>query len=262
MTLIGMARRSLAATLEMALPTICGGCSAPGATWCVACADETSRATYREGARQVCPTPCPVGYPPTWAASPYDAGVRKALVAFKDGDRRDLTAVLAPMLSGAMAAALAGDLRLRAVLASGNGPVFVIPVPSSPAAVRRRGDAPLELLTRAAVRQVGLSERELIVSSALRLRRRVADQAGLDHRQRADNLERAMQVKPRWQASIHGVTALLVDDVLTTGATLTEAARALSSGGARHVAGATVAATQRRGIPGGSAHDGDRRPHC
>jgi len=190
-----------------------------------------------------------VGYPPTWAASPYGAAARAALVAFKDGDRRDLVAVLAPMLSGAMAAALARDPRLRSVLASGNGPVFVIPVPSSPSAVRRRGDAPLELLTRAAVRHLGFSERELIVSPALRLRRRVADQAGLDHGQRADNLERAMQVQPRWLPSIHGVTALLVDDVLTTGATLMEAARALSAGGASHVAAATVAATQRRGIP-------------
>lgn len=249
MTLIAIARRSLAATLELALPTTCGGCGIPGATWCAECAGEAGHSRYVGGARQVCPTPCPVGpvgFPPTWAASPYGAATRAALVAFKDGDRRDLVAVLAPMLSGAMAAALAADPHLRAVLASGNGPVFVVPVPSSTAAVRRRGDAPLEQLTRAAVRQVGLSERELVVSSALRLRRRVADQAGLDHTQRADNLERAMRVRSRWRASVHGVTALLVDDVLTTGATLMEAARALSAGGASHVAAATVAATERR----------------
>jgi len=151
------------------------------------------------------------------------------------------------MLADAMAAALEGDAQLRAVLASGNGPVFVVPVPSSPAAVRRRGDAPLNLLTRAAVREVGLSPRELIVSPALRLQRRVADQAGLDHFQRANNLERAMQLRPRWRTSIAGVSCLLVDDVLTTGATLVEAARALRAGGSGHVAAATVAATQRRG---------------
>ena len=56
-----------------------------------------------------------------------------------------------------------------------------------------------------------------------------------------------MQVQPRWRDSIQGIACLLVDDVLTTGATLVEAARALHEGGAGHVAAATVAATQRRG---------------
>jgi predicted amidophosphoribosyltransferase len=251
MTLIRIARRSLSATLELALPTTCGGCGASSVSWCSTCASEASDATYFGGALQVCPTPCPEGYPPTWAASPYGAAVRAALVAFKDGDRRDLVTVLAPMLSGSMAAALAGDGDLRAVLASGNGPVLVVPVPSSPSAVRRRGDAPLELLTHAAIRQVGLTEREVLFAPALRLRRRVTDQSGLDHRHRADNLEHAICVRPRWQASIQGGTALLVDDVLTTGATIVEAARALTAGGVSHVAAATVAATQRRGIPVG-----------
>ena len=248
MTLIGIARRSLGATLEMALPTTCGGCGLPGVTWCAACAEEAGHATYPGGAKQVCPTPCPRGFPLTWSASPYDDAARKALVAFKDGDRRDLVAFLAPMLSDAMSAALAGDPQLRAVQASGNGPVFVVPVPSSPAAVRRRGDAPLDLLAWAAVREVGLSSRDLIVAPALTLRRRVADQSGLDHRQRASNVESAMQVRPRWRSSIGGVACLLVDDVLTTGATLAEAARALRVGGAGPIVAATVAATQRRGI--------------
>jgi predicted amidophosphoribosyltransferase len=246
----------------MALPTTCGGCGVPGPVWCVSCAHDTSRTTLPGGPRQVWPSPCPEGHPPTWAATPYDGAARAALVAFKDGDRRDLVAVLVPMLSDAIAAALAGDPHLRAVLACGNGPVFVVPVPSAPSAVRRRGDAPLELLTSAALREVGPTPRELVVSPALRLRRRVADQSGLDHRQRANNLERAMQVQPRWRASIRGVTALLVDDVLTTGATLVEAARALRAGGVEHVAAATIAATQRRGIPvGGGARDGDLRSH-
>ena len=249
MSLVRIARRSLSATVELALPTTCGACGASGATWCLACAQEAASAKYSGGAREVCPSPCPEGYPRTWAATPYDASVRAALVAFKDSDRRDLVMVLAPMLSSSMVAALAGDSTLREVLASGNGPVLVVPVPSSRAAVRRRGDAPLELLTREAVRQVRLSERELMFTPALRLRRRVADQAGLDHRHRADNLEHAIGVRPRWQATIQGATALLVDDVLTTGATIVEAARALTAGGVSHVAAATVAATQRRVIP-------------
>jgi predicted amidophosphoribosyltransferase len=175
--------------------------------------------------------------------------VRAALVAFKDGDRRDLEMVLSPLLAAAIAAALAGDPHLAALLRAGNGPVFVVPVPSSPAAVRRRGDAPLELMTRAASEQSGRPGLELLVSPALRLRRRVADQAGLNHRERARNLEHAMQVRPRWRPGVVGVSCLLVDDVLTTGATLVEAARALREAGAGYVAAAVVAATHRRSRP-------------
>ena len=254
-------RESLRATMEMALPTACGGCGSPGLTWCGSCRDETVHVAYPGGSRQVRPTPCPAGCPPTWAATSYDGVARAALVAFKDGDRRDLSTVLAPMLSGAMAAALVLDPRLAAALILGSERVFVVPVPSSPSAVRRRGDAPLELLTRAAAGQCARSGAELTISPALRLRRRVADQAGLNHRQRAANLEQAMQVRPRWQARVQGATCLLVDDVMTTGATLAEAARALRAGGAVHVAAATVAATQRRGIPAGSPQgSGDLLP--
>lgn len=233
----------------MALPTICGGCGSPGPTWCPACALETTLVSFRGGPKQVQPTPCPAGCPATWAAVPYDAAPRAALVAYKDGDRRDLGRVLAPMLSEAVTVALAADPRLRALLRSGNGPVFVVPVPSSRSAFRRRGDAPLELLTRAAVVHTARTERDLIVCPALGLRRRVRDQAGLDHGQRATNLEHAMQVQPRWRNSLQGVSCLLTDDVLTTGSTLVEAARALLAGGATHVVAATVAATQRRAIP-------------
>ena len=130
-------RESLRATMEMALPTACGGCGSPGLTWCGSCRDETVHVAYPGGSRQVRPTPCPAGCPPTWAATSYDGVARAALVAFKDGDRRDLRTVLAPMLSGAMAAALVLDPRLAAALSLGSGPVAVVPVPSSPSAVRR-----------------------------------------------------------------------------------------------------------------------------
>lgn len=256
MTRFGAVRRPLQAILEMALPATCGGCGLPGSIWCEACRRDCGRTTYPAGPSQVCPTPCPAGFPPTWATTPYGGSARAALVAFKDGERRDLETVLVPMLSGALLAVLVRDPHLRALLTSGNGPVFVVPVPSSAPAVRRRGDAPLELLTRSAVARAARSEAELIVAPALRLRRRVADQAGLSHQQRAGNLEHAMQVQPRWLASIRGVTCLLTDDVLTTGATLVEAARALRAGGAVHVAAATIAATQKRGIPASGG------PHC
>ena len=129
-----------------------------------------------------------------------------------------------------------------------------------PCGCRAGVGAPLWLLTSAAVSRTNRGEFELLVAPALSLRRRVADQAGLNHLQRAANLELAMQVRARWRDCICGATCLLVDDVLTTGATLGEAARGLREGGAQHVAAVTVAATQRRGIPAANqAQDGDPR---
>jgi predicted amidophosphoribosyltransferase len=88
-----------------------------------------------------------------------------------------------------------------------------------------------------------------VLAEALKPRRRVADQAGLNARQRAVNLEHSMVVRPRWESAIAGSHCIVVDDVLTTGATLVEAARALRSSGASSVVAATVCATQRRSRP-------------
>ena len=96
-----------------------------------------------------------------------------------------------------------------------------------------------------------------MLSDALVPRRRVADQAGLGARARAVNLEHALAVRPRWATVVAGASCVVVDDVLTTGATLVEATRALRSGGARTVVAATVCATQRH--PGGVQGTGGKR---
>ncbi|MFB4313305.1 ComF family protein [Actinomadura sp. 21ATH] len=82
------------------------------------------------------------------------------------------------------------------------------------------------------------------VLQALRQRRRVLDQAGLPVGRRAANLAGALEVLP--SAAVAGRTVVLVDDVITTGATLAEAARALRAADARVAAAATVAATPLR----------------
>jgi predicted amidophosphoribosyltransferase len=76
--------------------------------------------------------------------------------------------------------------------------------------------------------------------------RRVADQAHLGRAARAANLAGSMVVDSRWARVVDGAACVLVDDVVTTGATLAEGARALRSAGALHVLAAACAATPRR----------------
>ena len=65
------------------------------------------------------------------------------------------------------------------------------------------------------------------VVAVLRQRRVVADQSGLDSRQRLANLTGALEVAPGGVRLLRGGRVVLVDDLMTTGASLTEAARAL-----------------------------------
>ena len=173
-----------------------------------------------------------------WTVLPYQGAVRAALVNFKDNGRRDLAGVLAPVLTEALLAGLLG---------SGHrcgGPIIIVPAPSARGNVRRRGDRPLVLLARGALGSLPREVRPPLVQ-ALRLRRAVADQAGLDSGGRAANLSGAMTVTPRWRPQVRGACCVVVDDVITTGATLAEAARALFQSGAADVLAVTVAATRR-----------------
>jgi predicted amidophosphoribosyltransferase len=75
--------------------------------------------------------------------------------------------------------------------------------------------------------------------------RRVQDQAGLDAAGRAANLRGALAVRPARVPSVRGRAVLLVDDVMTTGATLASGAAAIRAAGAHPFGVAVVAATVR-----------------
>ena len=180
--------------------------------------------------------------PPTWAGPAYDGVVRTAVVAWKDGGRADLTgAVLAPLLRDVLAAALTASPEHRAALARGS-PVALVPAPSARGRTRRRGEHRVRSLVGAAVR----GARGLRVVDAHELSRRVADQAGLGAAQRHRNLEGAVRVRRGRAGAVAGLPCVVVDDVVTTGATLTECARALRAAGSGPVVAVTIAATRRR----------------
>lgn len=210
----------LADLLDLVLPRSCAGCAAAGRILCHACLDSLGPP------RRHRPSPCPPGLPDLAAATSYDGPARAVLLGHKEQGRLGL----ARPLGGALAAAVALlDLPPRVVL---------VPVPSNPVSVRARGhDHARRLAVAAARRLPGAQARPLLLSA-----RPVADQAGLAARARAANLAGALRARAR----LDGLAVVVVDDVVTTGATLAEAARALRAAGADVRGAAVVAATARR----------------
>lgn len=242
-TLVASLVAAGSALVELVLAGGCAGCggSPAGALLCQDC-----RVALDEPARPAWPTPAPPGLPPPWAVARYDGGTRAAVLAHKEDGRLALARPLGDALARAVRAALVARMQCDA---HGNS-VYLVPVPSRRAAVRARGhDSTLRLARRAAVtvRRDGIAVEVLPV---LRVVRRLDDQAGLDVQQRAANLAGALVVPRRFVPLVHGRDVVVVDDVITTGASIREAARALRAAGGRVFGAAVVAATTRRLPPG------------
>ena len=237
----------MAAAGDLVLPARCAACHGAGGPLCRACADAVRRSSYGVASDAVGPRPPPPGMPCCWAGARFEGALRHAVTAYKDEGRRDLRPVLAAALATALAAAVAGDPVLRCRLRL-REEVLVVPVPTSRASLRRRGDDPVLGLAVWAAAAVGGGRPAtggLAVVPALVHVRRVADQAHLDRAARAANLRGAMAVGAPWRGVVRGATCVLVDDVVTTGATLIEGARALRDVGAAHVVAATCSTTPR-----------------
>ncbi|MFJ9694261.1 ComF family protein [Kitasatospora sp. NPDC101183] len=215
---------ALAGLLDVLLPADCAGCGAERAQLCPEC--RRALADTR---------PAPTLLPWAHAAAPYGDPFRRLLLAHKERGALRLAGPLGEVLGRAVRSAL-GPQGERA-------PVLLVPMPSARPAVRARGhDSTLRLAGAAArsLRRAGLDAR---AAPLLRHARPVADQAGLSAAERRRNLHGALTVLPRARAALNGRHPVLVDDLVTTGASLAEAARALADAGLPVRAAATVAAT-------------------
>lgn len=171
----------------------------------------------------------PAGVTRLAAAAHWSGPARELVIAHKERARAGVCAVLAQALAEAVRQ-VAGDASA----------VLLVPVPTRRGARRDRGRDPLARLARAAAKDLRRSGRPARAVQVLRHVREVRDQAGLSGPERAANLAGALAVRG-WPLPA-GAVVVLVDDVCTTGATLTEASRALRAGGWAP-AGAAVLAT-------------------
>ncbi|WP_371818143.1 ComF family protein [Pseudarthrobacter sp. C4D7] len=180
---------------------------------------------------------------PVVAAGVYRDELAQALLAFKRQGQHQLAGSLGRVLAGAV----------RSAAPRGNG-ILLVPVPTGTAAYVNRGFSPVHLLLKEAARQLpGLdvadvlgkkSASRLEWSRALGLGHGPGGQKGLGRGARSRRVRGSMRVKSGARARVAGKPCIIVDDVLTTGATLGEAARTLHAAGAR-VRGAVVLAATR-----------------
>ncbi|WP_432119292.1 ComF family protein [Streptomyces sp. bgisy032] len=210
---------------DLVLPGECGGCGAPRAVLCARCRAVLDGA----GVRRVRPVPEPPGLPVVHAAARYADEVRATLLAHKERGALALAGPLGAALAGAVRAGLrgAGSPGGQRWSRRAGDTVLLVPVPSGRRAVRARGHDPARRIALAAAAELRRGGVPARVLGVLRQRRAVFDQSGLNSRQRLDNLAGALAVVPGGAGLLTAGPVVLVDDVMTTGASLAEAARAV-----------------------------------
>jgi predicted amidophosphoribosyltransferase len=192
--------RILAELSQLVFPTRCYGCNALGVSICTTCRREWIPHYYKTHNNAL----------NVHSALIYTPTASKIILAAKENG-----------LQGA------DDLLISAIVHVLNkarldkGYFTLVPVPSSNHAQRGRGRSFIVDLTKTISKQTGIA-----VNDCLQVSRRVSDQSGLTRAQRISNMHGAFSIKP---GSILRGDAIVIDDVVTTGATLQEAARALNS---------------------------------
>ena len=162
----------------------------------------------------------------------YSGGLRDLIHLLKYEQVRPAASVLGRMLSE-------GISSLEPLF--GDGPVLVIPVPLYAGKLRQRGFNQSELIAKAALKLISAGGKLELRDRILERRRETQSQIGLTRHQRRENMRGAFAIAKPEQVS--GREFLLVDDVFTTGTTVSECARVLRRAGASKVWVATVART-------------------
>jgi predicted amidophosphoribosyltransferase len=188
---------------ELIFPVRCLGCGALGLEICSQCRKFWQPRIYRSHSRQK-------PFFPIYSSIPYSPIAGKVLLAAKEHGLHRADELMVSALSHSLSLCLQEQ-----------GIGFLVPIPSRKSVARLRGRQFISDLTQ----EIG-SDARLSTSEILTHTRAVKDQSKLDAKERVENLEGAL-TSLRYRSG----KAIIVDDLVTTGVTLQEAARALRAAG-------------------------------
>lgn len=207
-----MIRDAVLDALAVLLPVDCAGCGAPDRALCSGC----RRSLEPEVSSRLVAPDLRV-----WSGLEYEGVPRAVMLAFKRDGRADAGRFLAPALAAAVVAA--------APVPDG---VSVVAIPGTRAGYRRRGYDPVRLL----LARAGIGSLRVFAPARPHRAQKLLTVAD-----RETNLRGAFRLR----RAVAGRRILIVDDVVTSGATLREAARVLRDGGAQVVGAAVAASTPK-----------------
>ncbi|MDI6023783.1 phosphoribosyltransferase family protein [Leucobacter sp. UT-8R-CII-1-4] len=215
-------------------PCSCVICGAANRELCLPC--ETGlRATIGRAGRVAAPLLAEV-----WAYGPYEGAMRRLIVKYKHGGAIRFAPLLGALFAGPLVAALE----------RGSGSALIVTAPSRIERVRSRGYRHLDLIVSHSLRYItrqGHKRGQLgsFLPGALQAAPGRAGQLGLSAADRIRNAKK-VRVPRHLHSRLQGSEVVLVDDIMTTGATLNAAMQALAAVGARVVAVAIMNNTQRK----------------
>jgi predicted amidophosphoribosyltransferase len=232
--------RTGAVLVDLVLPAPCAGCGIEGnGQLCDAC---------RAGLAGLLPaftvpSPPPLGLPPCVALGAYQGPLRGLLLSYKERGAHRLATPLGQGLARAVAAMVGRRYPLGT-------PTVIIPVPSTAAAIRERHGDHMTRLAGRAVRELGRVGWPAQVSACLSARPK-ADSSHLSAAERAVAASDAFRARTAAAARVAaaqraGAAVVIVDDIITTGATIASASAVLLGYGAYADGAATLAATRRQ----------------
>jgi predicted amidophosphoribosyltransferase len=247
--LSGLGAELIGSLTDLVLPAACAGCGAERLPLRSGACDDCAAALEALIPYPTAPVPAPPGMPACSAVGPYAGPLRSALLAYKERGRHRLARPLGALLATAVA-----DVAVR----GGGGPavpIVVVPVPSTARAIRTRQGDHMARLAAHAVRRLRASGWQADLARPLRALPR-PDSASLNPAGRAAAAENSLRIRPTRirilrRALTMKRTLIVVDDIVTTGATMAAVTSRLREAQVQVTGAAVLAATRLRSVRAG-----------